>query len=141
MLCTPKILLITNNAEEVQSLAETLDNFAVLVHARNLEEMKSHLSEHTMDVIFCAWPFYSANWSRVREQVQQHQPNLPVIILSPDSAEQVWTEVLEAGAFDLLTCPCQISTAQAVVEQAVISHEARKAEKYMSENHAQPWTC
>lgn len=132
----PEILLLSNDDAEKRNLAQTLENFGILVVVRNLSEMESQLQERAFNALFCAWTFYSESWQIVWNAVQQYQPDLPVIILSRAEAEREWGEVLESGAFDFLAWPSQQGTALAVVEQAVVLLEARKAQKYTNGNSA-----
>ncbi|OFW12908.1 MAG: hypothetical protein A3H27_07825 [Acidobacteria bacterium RIFCSPLOWO2_02_FULL_59_13] len=129
MLMTPKVLLLTNDDTEAFSLLEILGNYAFLVHARDISEVKSRLEENSCDVLLCAWSFYQPNWDGALQEVRERDPDLPVIVLSRTGGEREWIEVIEAGAFDLLAVPWQESTFRAVVGQAVVSHDARRVRK------------
>ncbi len=126
----PRILLLTADENEACTLQEILGDYAHLVHARNLWEMRSRLEEDGCDVFFCAWAFYRGFWNGAFQEVRERYPELPVVVLSHTSGAPEWLEVLEAGAFDFLRFPCQKPTLVGVVEQAIISHEARKARNF-----------
>jgi DNA-binding NtrC family response regulator len=74
------------------------------------------------------WSFEWSLRSEVLEQVQEKCPSLPVIIFCRMGSEKEWVEVLEAGGFDLLVPPYRKSTVLSVLEHAVASYEARRAE-------------
>lgn len=130
MFQSPKILFLTSDPAETILLQEILRKHAVLTYARNLFELKTLLKEGEPDVLFCSWSFQSACWKDVVEEVQQCNPELPVIVLSRTANEREWIEVLEMGAFDLLIPPYREQSLLAVVEQATASHELRARENY-----------
>ena len=59
------------------------------------------------------------------EEVQACYPVLLTIVLCRAGGEHEWTEVLEAGAFDLLTAPHRECAVLSVLEHAVASRDAR----------------
>lgn len=124
MRSMPKVKLLTADENEACSLQEILGDYAQLVHARNLWEMRNRLEEDGCDVLFCEWAFFRGFWNGALQNMRKHNPDLPVAILSRTDGEPEWLEVLEAGAFDLLGLPCQRPTLVGVVEQAILSHEA-----------------
>lgn len=132
MFQTPKVLVLLSDEKERHALEALLHNHALLVHAKDLPEMKSYLQKNSIDVLFCGWSYYSKNWSAVLDEVRQYHPNMPVIVLSRQGGEREWLEVLESGGFDLLAWPSPKSTLLAVVEQAVASHDARKLDGFLS---------
>jgi DNA-binding NtrC family response regulator len=134
----PKLLLLTADENEACTLKTILGDFAHLVHARNLWEMRSRMEEDCWDVFFCAWTFYWGFWDGALQEFRERYPDLPVVVISRTGGEQEWLEVLEAGAFDLIGLPCQTPTLMGVVEQAIVSHEAQKAQKFGGLRRAEP---
>lgn len=132
--CMPKVLLLTSDEEEASILLKILGNYALLVRAKNLSEMSRRLEEEGCDLLLCAWVFYRSFWNGALQEVRERYPDLPVVILSRTGGEREWLEVLEAGAFDLLGIPCQKSALLSVIEQAVVSHETRKARRLAEGN-------
>lgn len=126
----PKILLLTGDENEARGLQEILGDYAGLVRVRGLSEMESHLKEGNCDVLFCAWPFYRAFWNGELQEMRDRYPALPVVVLSHTGGEREWLEVLDAGAFDLLSLPCQKPALLGVIEQAVVSHQVRKVRRF-----------
>ena len=130
MIRVPNILFLTGDEKEARSLQELLGGYAYLAQARNLSEMNLRLEQYSFDVLFCAWDFYQGAWNSELQEIQDFHPGLPVVVISRDGGEREWLEVLEAGESDLLGFPCQQSTLIGVVEQAIVTHEARKARRF-----------
>jgi len=137
MIRQPKVLLLTSDHQERRELEEILENHALLACASDLLELKSHLQEGSVDVVFCSWPFYLGSWNGILREVQDQHPDLPVIVLSPSGGEREWMEVMESGVFDLLTWPSPRPWVLAAVEQAAESHDARKLGRFLGELAAQ----
>ena len=126
MLSLPKVLLLSEDAEESANLQEILGHSAFLSLSRDLSETKRNLEKDDCDVVFCAWSFYRGFWNGWLQVMRERYPDIPVVILSRNGGEREWLEVLEAGAFDLLAFPCQRLSVLGVVQQAMVSHEAKK---------------
>ena len=129
MFRRPKVLLLTVNDEQAGNVQDALENHVLLTRIATIAEMKSSLGEADYDAVFCAWAFYQSDWDGPLREVRECYPDLPMIILSCSGEEQEWTEIIEAGAFDLLVLPTPSPLALAVIEQAVASYEARKAQR------------
>lgn len=132
----PEILVLSDDDVEMGRLEQSVGNYALLIHARTVPKMISHLQEGTANTLFCSWDFYSTNRYEVREAVQHHQPDLPVVILTHDTEAGEWAEALDVGAFDLLDWACQESTAHGAMQRAPASREAQKARKYLIQNQS-----
>ena len=129
MLTTPKLLLLSEDKNEVYYLRETLGGYATLAHAQDLTEMSSLLDGAHYDVLLCGWPFYRDEWHGAMKHVRERYPDLPVIVLSAAEATQHWMEVLNAGAFDVLALPSPKLVMLPVMEHARVSHDARRLQR------------
>jgi DNA-binding NtrC family response regulator len=129
MLRTPRIILLTGNHAEARSLQDALGGYASLDHVVTSGELRLALTRANYDAVFCAWEFYESEWDGSLGEARGGYPELPIIVLSDGERPREWNAVIEAGAFDLLPWPCQRTSVLAVVEQAVASHHARKAQK------------
>ena len=96
----------------------------MLTPAGNLSELAALLKCNSYDALFCAWSFQRGTWKEAVRNIQESQPGLPVIVLSSSPENREWSEVLEAGAFDLLVPPYEKQSVLAVLEQASASREA-----------------
>ena len=125
MLAQPRVLLISSDEAESNALEEVLSEYVNLQNAGNLSEVEKMLEDDEYDAVFCGRSFHQGAWNDALEEVQQRCPDLPVIIFSRTGDEQEWSEVIEAGGFDLLVAPYLESTVLPVLEYAVESFEAR----------------
>ena len=126
MLSWPKVLLLSSDDAETQNWEEVFREHATMRRVRTLNELQDHLQDDRYDALFCGWSFHTGTWNQALEHVQQSCPDLPVVVFSGTGDEREWVRVLQAGAFDLLVAPYQKRTVLPVLEQAIISHEARR---------------
>ena len=102
MLRIPKVLLLVCDADERAILRKILELHAELTCVYTLQEMGENLEQVRYDALFCGRSLCMGSSMEVLEELRQFCPHLPVIIVSRTTDEQEWSEVLEAGAFDLL---------------------------------------
>lgn len=126
MLAQPKVLLLSSEEAESNAMENVLSQYVILQNARNLSELEMFLEIGGYDAVFCGRRFHQGEWNAVLRKVQQECPNLPVIVFCESGSEREWSEVIEAGGFDLLSAPYRKNTVLPVLEHAVISHEARR---------------
>jgi DNA-binding NtrC family response regulator len=126
MLTWPRVLLLSSDDSETASWEEMFREHASLRRVRSLEELEATLDGDRYDALFCGWSFHAGTWNQALEQVQQHCPDMPVVVFKGTGDEREWVKVLQAGAFDLLIAPYQKRNVLPVLEQAVISYEARR---------------
>ena len=121
-----QILLLSSNPAETLVLELILSKHVVLKIVQNLSELQKVLEESSYDAALCGWSLQPGTWEKALKQVQQYNPDLPVIIFRQTGDERDWVKVLEAGAFDLLQAPYEERTIRAALEHAVASSEARR---------------
>ncbi len=117
MLEHPKVLLISHEGES-STLRMLLNEHVILTCANNLTETSSLLERRGYDALFCDESFDTGAWNEGLAEDRKGYPDLPIIILSQLDGEQQWTDLLEAGAFDLLVVPHLKRAGSAVWEQA-----------------------
>lgn len=121
MLTCARVLLVNCADVEARVLEGILREHVSLQSVQDISELQVALGEGTYDVLFCGWSFHRGTWRDALKQVQQRCPNLPVIIFSRAGSEWEWIEVIEAGAFDLLTAPYLKRHVLPVLEHAVVA--------------------
>jgi DNA-binding NtrC family response regulator len=129
LLSTTKVLLLSEDQNEVYYLRESLGGYAMVMHARSLAEMASRLERTQYDVVLCGWPFYQDGWHGELKNVRERYPDLPVVVLSRADTKQKGMDVMDAAAFDLPTVPSPKPVLLPVVEHARVSHDARKMQR------------
>lgn len=125
MLSMPRLLVMTNDAHERQFLSEVLSYRADIIFIDNLQDLAQILEKLPFDVVFCDRELMAADWRAVLDEVKRVDPSLPVIVLSRSRKQEEWLEVIQDGAFDLLSAPLVAADVFPVVEHAAASHEAR----------------
>ena len=122
----PEVLLLCD-VDEKAILQKVLEPHAELTCVCSPEEMFEQLERASYDALFCARSLSMGSWREVLEEVRQFYPQLPVIIVSRTADEREWLEILEAGAFDLLTPPYHQRALLYVLAHAMVSHDAHVA--------------
>ena len=118
MQTNPKVLLL-GSGPEASLLAEILAPFAVVTRLEKIPEAFKPLEGENYNALFCPWEFPEGTWRTVLEEVQNRGLDVPVIVFCHWGGEREWTEVLEAGAFDLLVPPYSSYQMLAVLEHAL----------------------
>src|SRR5262249_12366646 len=131
-MSTPKLLLLSEDKNELSYLREIIGEYASVAHATTLVELSFPLHNTPCAVLLCGWPFCLDEWNGKMKQIREQFPDLPVIVLSDEDTTRQWMAVLEAGAFDLLTLPLSRPTLLPAVEQARASHDARRMQRAFS---------
>ena len=127
VLRVPKVLVLMCDTDQRAILQKVLEPHADLTCAYTPEEMSEQLERASYDAVFCARSLSMGSWREVLEKVRQFYPHLLVIIVSRTADEKEWLEVLEAGAFDLLSPPYYERVLLSMLEHAMVSHDARVA--------------
>ncbi len=120
-----KILLLAGSDPGTDLLREILVEHADVSGASDIPEMLSLLADDACDVLFCDWRFAMGTWRDVVEGIQNYYPELPVIVVCRTAGEREWREVLDEGAFDLLTEPYNERVVLALLEHALATRDAR----------------
>ena len=126
MMQSPNVVFLSTKEPENAVLQRILDEYAIVTPVNGLTELLSVLERNDCDAVFCGWSFQAGTWSTALERLRDLCPDLPVIVFCPIGGEQEWTEVLDAGAFDLLSLPYRRDTVIPMLEHAVASRAARK---------------
>ena len=118
---TPHVELITaTSLAECVRLLEGKSGFAahgsVSASARQKQEKFSGF-----DAFLCGWNYQGGTWRNALELIHRRAPGLPVIVVCRTGGEQEWIEVLQAGAFDMITAPFSTESALFALMNAVAS--------------------
>ena len=123
----PEVLLVSNRDEA--GLQEILRRRANLTEAASIAEMLRLLASREFDAVLCDWQLSEGTWREAFRELQARRVATPAIVISQtheiDEGIEEWTEVLNAGAFDLLLAPSNEYSVLAVMEHALASGEAR----------------
>ena len=114
----------------VKILAETLQPIKV-DEASNGQEAMSKISKGGYDLVVLDMKMPGKSGLDVLKEIKQHQPKLPVVILSMHPEEQFAIRAMRAGASGYLTKEC------AGEELVLAIRKALKGGKYISDSLAQ----
>jgi DNA-binding NtrC family response regulator len=114
----PRVLLISGDCE-CGSLEENLHGLAEITITQSINETLHTLNSVAFDVLFCPWEIKGCRWSDFTGSLKNLHPNLPLVIYYHCGGEPEWTEVLEAGAFDLVAPPFEPEKLESLLENAV----------------------
>jgi DNA-binding NarL/FixJ family response regulator len=114
----------------VKVLAETLQPIKV-DEAKNGQEAMSKIGKDGYDLVVLDMKMPGKSGLDVLKEIKQHQPKLPVVILSMHPEEQFAIRAMRAGASGYLTKEC------AGDELVLAIRKALKGGKYISDSLAQ----
>ena len=120
-----KVLLLGSSDPGTTLLKEILAQHTDASSVSDIPELLSLLSEEPFDALFCDWRFPLGTWWDVLESVQRLYPQLPLIVVCRKGGEREWREVLDAGAFDLLTEPFSERAVLYLLEHALVTRDVR----------------
>ena len=136
MFTQPKILLISSAETESKVLEEVLSEHVNLHPVRNLQDLEIALENGSYSAVFCGWSCHKGAQDSIFQTMRRTSPDLPVVVFCGTGGEREWTEVLEAGGFDLLVPPYQKSKVLPVLAHAIVSGQARRFHREMSHSTA-----
>ena len=127
MMNKPQVLLV--GPSEKTRLKEMLRQHASVAEAATVPDMVRLLQGGEYDAVLCEQEFPDGTWREALLELQARRVSAPAIVVSQTSAVdegvQEWTEVRDAGAFDLLSAPSQEYSVLALLEHALESGRAR----------------
>lgn len=129
------VVLLSADEPENTDLQRILGEYAVLTPVNSLAQLQSVLKFGEYDAVFCEWSYHEGTWKTALNRLRQRCPDVPVIVFCGTGGEREWAEVLEAGAFDLLSLPYRHDRVIPLLEHAVASHEARRMHSNAIKEH------
>jgi len=119
----PKVVMLGGDPDDFQ-VAEMLARLAAVTRVEKISEAISQLERGDCDVLFCPWHPAEGTWRDVLEEMHKRQLEVPVVVFCHCGGEHEWTEVLNAGAFDLLAPPYESHQIRELLEHALESRYA-----------------
>jgi DNA-binding NtrC family response regulator len=100
-------------------MGEMLAQEATVTRVNRISEAIAQLEKGDYDVLFCPWHTADGTWRDVLEEMHKRLLETPVVVFCHCGGEHEWTEVLNAGAFDLLAPPYDSHQVRELLEHAV----------------------
>ena len=120
-ICPRQKVLIVDDEPDIRELLEItlgrmkLDTFS----ARNLNEAQALLSRETFDLCLTDMRLPDGTGLELVQHIQQHQPNVPVAMITAYGSLETAINALKAGAFDFLTKPVDLTRLRDLVSSAL----------------------
>ena len=114
-----RVLAVTSNALDRISL----EGIAARAHwnlklAPNCETAAAALKHRPPAVIICDRDLPHIEWRETLRFLSLHAPASPIVVISPDTDDRFWLEVIERGGYDVITRPFHENRVVTTVRQA-----------------------
>ena len=101
-----RILCISGDPDDAQTLSQMLHSLpVVLEHADNLKQARIRLFQRPYDAVLTESKLPDGNWMDVLHLVRESPYETQLIVTDPHADSQLWSEVLNFGAYDVVPQP------------------------------------
>jgi two-component system repressor protein LuxO len=90
--------------------------------ASNFRDAQQKLSTHPYNLLFVDPELPGGSWQRLLQWMMQSGKHCEVIVCSRCGDEQLWAEVLQCGAYDLISEPYEQREVARIAQCALESH-------------------
>ena len=106
-LANPALLMVVSSIDDQTILRSVLDQFDLdLLFARSLEEARTALHERGFKAVISEGLLADGHcWKDLLGEIEEMPERPPLIVADPQADERLWVEVLNLGAWDLITKP------------------------------------
>ncbi|HTF97252.1 MAG TPA: sigma-54 dependent transcriptional regulator [Cellvibrio sp.] len=122
---TQKRALIIDDEPDIRELLEiTLGRMQIDTQsAADVAKAKQLLTTNTYDLCLTDMRLPDGNGLEIVEFIQQHQPQLPVAVITAHGSIDTAIESMKAGAFDFISKPVDLATLRKLVGTAIESSQ------------------
>lgn len=122
---TQRRALIIDDEPDIRELLEiTLGRMQIDTQsAENVSKAKQLLTTNTYDLCLTDMRLPDGNGLEIVEFIQQHQPQLPVAVITAHGSIDTAIESMKAGAFDFISKPVDLATLRKLVGTAIESSQ------------------
>lgn len=123
------LAVVSSTEEHVSCLAGILQQHGLHVeHVGSLERFRGLLAADGVNVVLTEVDLPDGTWRDVLATAQNSSPSPPVLITSRHADAHFWADILEAGAYDLITQPFHAAEVQRLVLSAFLKTELNRKE-------------
>lgn len=112
-----KVLLLSSESG-CKCLIEAMNQVAIVTKVGSFCSAVELMKAGNYDALICDWEFDDGNWEMALRKLREQHQQIPFIVFHHCGGEPEWVEVLQAGAFDLLTPPYTGRQILALLEHA-----------------------
>ena len=114
-----QVLCIYGHRDDARKLSQMLHALPGSVeHARTLAQARAKLLNTDFDAVLTDSAFPGGTWLDVLHLAREAPRELRVIVTDPQADARFWAEVLNLGAFDLVTQPFEEHEVRRIVQNA-----------------------
>lgn len=101
-----RILFVSGHPEDARRLAPMLQALPLdMEQVETLEQARNELQQGEYEIILTEAVLPDGGWLDALHLARQHPRDINVIVTDPQADARFWAEVLNLGAYDLLTQP------------------------------------
>lgn len=126
MFCEPRVILISSNEAEAVLVSNIFTHELSMDRVNSLSELETALDETSYDAVFCGWSLHK---SRGYDALGGIKDGIPPVIFLPKVEKSGWAEMLQVGAFQLLSVPVWKEEIVSVLEYGVACEQQQLFER------------
>jgi CheY-like chemotaxis protein len=116
------VVALTTNPSDPAALTGLAERAGwSLTMATDLEGAAAALLRHPGAVILCDRDLAGVGWREAAHLLTLCSPEIRFVVLSPETDDRFWLEVIERGGYDVLTRPIHDNRAIVAVRQASLA--------------------
>lgn len=124
----PTALIVDDEADIRQLLSMTLKQLGIeVVEAPDITAARQKLKNGAFDLCLTDMRLPDGDGLELIEFIQQHQPSLPIAMITAYGNTDIAVEALKRGAFDFVSKPIQLTRLRALVNNALTLNADRTA--------------
>jgi DNA-binding NtrC family response regulator len=101
-----RVLCISGHPRNARTLSQMLDSLPLSFdQAETLEQARTRLAQRRYDAVLTESSLPDGNWRDVLRIVGEGSGDTKLIVMDPHADARLWSEVLNLGAYDLMTQP------------------------------------
>jgi DNA-binding NtrC family response regulator len=127
-----KILIVEDELGAREALKETFYGLYEVIAVENALEGLSHLSRQRADIILMDLVMPRVSGISFLKEVRQLYPDLPVLVVTASSSDELTKEALSLGAVGLVRKPWDVHELRNLVRQSIAATEASRQHELLS---------
>ena len=123
-----RILFVSGRHDDARQISHMLAQMPVAIdHADSLQHARAQLRKDEYDVILTEAALPDGNWLDALHLARECPQELEVIVTDPHADARLWSQVLNLGAYDLITQPFYAPEVCRILQNACARRSAEHA--------------
>ena len=122
----PRVLLVMPPVHRMGLLPILEQSGMEVFVAANFREGQQKLAAQAYDLVFVDAELPGGSWQRLLQTIMASEKNCELIVCSRCGDERLWAEVLQCGAYDLISEPFEEREVARIARYALDSHYLRR---------------